>query len=318
MRTIVIGTSAIARNHLDALKWVGIECVGISGRSNLANLERLAVEFNIPKTFTSWEKALSESEFDSLVICTPPEVSFEILNHISGSHLACLVEKPALQTEIQLSQLVGLSLKRTFVAFNRRHYETVTALKDHISRESSGELVVEIHEPHAEGKVARVSSIINNSIHILDLILYLTRSKFTDIQIENFSTSNLGFQVYMIANRVPVSLAIRFGIPANTFLSYDTLGTRYQLKPIEQLTRYNNFSISEPTSKSSIRIYQPSWTSSESQITYEPTAGLKPGFLNQVTEFKNFADKGVAAPSMTSIYEASQALQLAFHLSHLL
>ena len=61
MRTVVIGTSAIARNHLDALKSVGVNCVAISGRSNLVNLEKIAHEFDIPKTFTSWEKALSLS-----------------------------------------------------------------------------------------------------------------------------------------------------------------------------------------------------------------------------------------------------------------
>jgi predicted dehydrogenase len=314
----MIGTSAIARSHLEALKSIGVLCVGISGRINLANLERLALEFDIPRTFTSWEKALSETEFDSLVVCTPPDVSFEILNHISGSGTACLVEKPLLRSEMQLNRLGELELEKTFVAFNRRHYDTVAELKRQITREPKGELIVEIHESDIEGVSSRIGTLINNSIHILDLILYLTGSRFADIQISDFSSTNLGVRVQMIANVTPVSLSIKFGIPANTSVIYDTPGTRYLLRPIEQLTKFNSFDIDEPTPTSSIRKYLPSWKGSEHQITNEPTLHLKPGFLNQATEFKNFLDKNLVGSAMTSMDDASQTLQLAFSLVRLL
>ena len=318
MRTVVIGTSAIARNHLDALKSVGVKCVGISGRSNFANLESIALEFDIPKTFTSWEKALSETEFDSLVVCTPPEVSFEILKYISGRGIACLVEKPALQSEVQLEELMKMQLEQTFMAFNRRHYNTVDELKNQIIREPHGILTAEIHEPSISTKVAKAGAIINNSIHVLDLILYLTGSRFTDIQVQSHSTTFFGLQVYMTANEIPVSLFIKFGIPANTSLYYETPGSRYLLRPIEQLSRFNDFAIHEPTPTSSIRIYEPSWKGLESQVIKEPAQRFKPGFLSQATQFKNFFENDQIASALTSMDDATQTLHFAFSLARLL
>lgn len=318
MRTVIIGTSAIARNHLDALKSVGVNCVAISGRNNLVNLERIALDFDIPKTFTNWEKALSDTEFDSLVVCTPPDVSFEILSYISGRDIVCLVEKPALQTEMQLEKLMQLQLEQTFMAFNRRHYNTVNELKSQIAREPRGELTIEIHEPDIATKVAKTEALITNSIHILDLMLYLTGSRFTDIQVQSHSTTFLGLQVCMIANEIPVSLSIKFGIPANTSLNYETLGSRYLLRPIEQISRFNGFTIHEPTPSSSIRIYEPSWKGLESQVIKESAESLKPGFLNQATQFKNFFEQGHIAPAMTTMDDAVQTLQLALSLARLL
>jgi hypothetical protein len=318
MRTVVIGTSAIARNHLEALKTVGVNCVAICGRSNLVNLHKIAHEFDIPNTFTSWEKALSDAEFDSLVVCTPPEVSFEILNYISGRGIACLVEKPALQTEVQLEKIMKLHLQQTFMAFNRRHYKTVGELKSQIAREPLGVLTVEIHEPDITTRVAKTEAVINNSIHVLDLILYLTGSRFTDIQVQSHSSTFFGLQLYMTANEIPVSLSIKFGIPANTSLNYEIPGSRYLLRPIEQLSRFNDFTIHEPTPTSSIRIYEPSWKGSESQVIKERTERLKPGFLNQATQFKNFFEKDQIASAMTSMADATQSLQFAFSLANLL
>ena len=318
MRTVVIGTSAIARNHLDALKSVGVHCVAISGRSNLVSLERIALDFDIPKTFTSWEKALSDTEFDSLVVCTPPDVSFEILNYINGQDIACLVEKPALRTEMQLEKLKKLDLDQTFMAFNRRHYNTVNELKSQIAREPRGELTIEIHEPDIATKVAKAEALINNSIHVIDLILYLTDSRVADIQVQSHSTTFLGLQVCMTANGIPVSLSIKFSIPSNTSVNYETLGSKYQLRPIEQLSRFNDFAVHEPTPTCSIRIYEPSWKGSESQVIKEPAERLKPGFFNQATQFKDFCEKGKIAPAMTSIGDAAQTLQLALNLAQLL
>ncbi len=318
MRTVVIGTSAIARNHLEALKSIGVHCVAITGRKNLVSLQRIALDFDIPKTFTSWEKALSDTEFDSLVVCTPPDVSFEILNYISGRDISCLVEKPALRTEMQLEALKKLDLDQTFMAFNRRHYNTVNELKAQIAREPLGELTIEIHEPSTANKVAKGDTLINNSIHVIDLILYLTGSRVTDIQVQSHSTTFLGLRVCMSANGIPVSLSIKFGIPSNTSVSYETLGSKYLLRPIEQLSRFNNFAIHEPTPTSSIRIYEPSWKGSESQVIKEPAERLKPGFLNQATQFKNFSEKGKISPAMTSMGEAAQTLQLALSLTQLL
>jgi hypothetical protein len=318
MRTVVIGTSAIARNHLDALKAVGVNCVAISGRNNLVNLERIAFDFDVPKIYTSWEKALSDTEFDSLVLCTPPEVSFEILNYISGREIACLVEKPALQNEMQLEKLKKLQLDKAFMAFNRRHYNTVNELKSQIAREPRGELTIEIHEPDIATKVAKSEVLINNSVHVLDLILYLTGSRFTDIQIQSHSTTFLGLQIFMIANGIPVALSIKFGIPANTSVRYETLGGRYLLKPIEQISRFNGFTIHEPTPSSSIRIYEPSWKGSESQVIKETADSLKPGFLNQATQFKIFFEQGHIGPAMTTMNDAAQTLQLALSLARLL
>jgi predicted dehydrogenase len=318
MRVLVIGTSAIARNHIEVLHHSGANVIGVCGNQNQGNLERLAQDFSIPKTFLSWEQAIGETQVESLILCTPPEVTFQILSYISGSGMACLAEKPAVGSELDLKKLQNFSLDRTFVAFNRRHYETVVQLKSHIGIQPDGELVVEIHESESPDTKGKKDQIVNNSIHILDLILFIFESTFKDIEILSALKTNLGVKIQLVAKQVPISISIKFGIPGNTSMTYDSAGSRFILKPIEKISRYNGFSIQQPSKVSSIRVYHPTWSGQGEPQVNEDSSQFKPGFLNQARAFKYFVDGESNKRALCSISEAIESLEFAYSLARLL
>lgn len=318
MQALVIGTSAIARNHIESLQYSGVNIMGICGKSNREKLKELALDYSIPKTFFSWERAISETNIDSLILCTPPAVSFQILKHISGSQIACLVEKPAISSESELETISKLSLEKSFMAFNRRHYETVTELKSHFKKFPNGEFNIEIHESNFARQQDKLDQLVNNSIHVLDLILFITEAKFADTEILSTLKTELGLKIQLLVRNVPVLINIVFGVPGNTSMIYDLLGCRYILKPIEKMNRYNNFFIKHPSNKSTVRIYQPTWVGEEQPELIEDSSQFKPGFLKQSNAFRLFVDNQTPNLALCSIKHAVESLKLAYQLTRFL
>ena len=130
--------------------------------------------------------------------------------------------------------------------------------------------------------------------------------------------TSLGLRIQLTAKQVPVSISIKFGIPGNTSMIYDSSGSRYILKPIEKMTRFNNFSIQHPSEKSAIRVYHPTWVGEEQSELIENSSELKPGFFDQSKAFKFFVDNQPYDRALCSISDAAESLEFAYCLAKLL
>jgi len=316
MGMLVIGTSPIARNHIEALKNTGANVAGLCGYKNLETLTKLAADFQISGTFTSWKDSIDELKPESIVICTPPQISFEILKHISGRGIPCLVEKPALIDRVQLEQLSSLHLDQTFMAFNRRFYNTVQELKSRIQVESKGHLSVEIHEPNFERINEKSQIVLENSIHILDLVLFLTGGQ--SVVFESIRKISVGVQVLLAIGEIDVTLSISFGVPGNSTIIYDSFSSRYVLRPIEKLMKFSGFDIEEPTQNSPIRKYNPAWTGIGEGELFENGYSFKPGFVKQSQAFYDELLGLNTVKTLCSIKEAYHSLDFAFQIAEFL
>jgi len=95
MRVGVIGTGAIAAQHLHVLRGLrDVELVGVCDRSP-AMAEWAAEHFAVPRSYSDHEALLSHHELDAVHVCTPapshPPLIRDSLD--AGAHV--LVEKPA-------------------------------------------------------------------------------------------------------------------------------------------------------------------------------------------------------------------------------
>jgi hypothetical protein len=153
---------------------------------------------------------------------------------------------------------------------------------------------------------------------LFDLILFIFESNFKDIKILSALKTNLGVKIQLVAKRVPISISIKFGIPGNTSMTYDSAGSRFILKPIEKISKFNGFSIQQPSNFSTIRAYHPTWLSEGEPQLVEDSSQFKPGFLNQSKAFKYFVDGLPYNRALCSISEAIESLEFAYSLARLL
>ena len=318
MELLVIGTSTIARNHMDAFRENGVGFLALCGNKNIDALSRLASDFKINRVSTSWKDLIDELTPSAILVCTPPEISFQILKYISGQGISCLVEKPGITDKEQFDQLKELNLENTFMAFNRRFYKTVQELKSHIQNSPEGHLTVEIHEIACATNAEKSRIILENSIHVLDLILFITGNINSEFDVEFAKNTNVGFEVFFKIGKIAVTLSIKFGIPGNSSVSYDSDSSRIVLKPLEKLSRFNCFDIQEPTVESPIRRYVPSWNGKIENEIVEDSLNFKPGFLIQSRAFRDEILGVQKVNELCSIDSACASLNFAFQLSELL
>lgn len=118
----IVGTGFMGETHAKALKMNGIQVVGLLG-STPEKTKTKAVEFGIPKAYTSFEEMVQDDAIDFIHLTTPnylhyPEAKAALL---AGKHVAC--EKPLTITPDESRELLQLAREKdlvTVVNFNFR------------------------------------------------------------------------------------------------------------------------------------------------------------------------------------------------------
>lgn len=135
----VIGTGFIGTVHVQALRRLGINVVGVLGSSRERG-QAAARTLGVARAYTSLAELLADTEVQVVHVTSPNQFHFEQVKHIiaSGRHVVC--EKPLTMTSSESNELMRLADATKLVAavnYNIRFY----ALNQH-SRQmvSEGEL----------------------------------------------------------------------------------------------------------------------------------------------------------------------------------
>jgi predicted dehydrogenase len=120
-RAAVVGTGFIGVVHVEALRRLGVEVVGVVGSSP----ERARAKPGLPEPFESFEAMLADERVDVVHLTTPNHLHFEQARAVldAGKHVVC--EKPLALDSRQSAELVRVAEASGLVHcvnFNLRFY----------------------------------------------------------------------------------------------------------------------------------------------------------------------------------------------------
>ncbi len=138
----VIGIGFIGIAHIEALRRLSnIEVVAIAEDSDDA--EEKARKLGVPKWYGNYKDLLADPDIDSVHICTPNYLHYEMSKDalLAGKHVIC--EKPLTTTVSESEELVELAEKKELVNavnFNIRFYPLIHELNTAIKKGVFGDI----------------------------------------------------------------------------------------------------------------------------------------------------------------------------------
>ena len=280
-RLAIIGTTQIAKSHVEAARKVGFDVCHVAGRKNSTTAESFATANSISKLWSDPIALATSGEWDAIIIASAAESMAELLQCAMKSNNAVLVEKPVV-LESQLFDQFHDSPDRVIVGFNRRFYAAVLEAKKFVSERPA--CLIQLHVPESitlnsddEWEYSRIKT---NSTHAFDLLSFITGG-LDNLKIDSvFRDSKKTAAVATVrSNRGDVcSIVANWNAPANFALTVDSGDERFELKPLEDGAFYKGLEVVQ-SSSSGRRTYVPKKIAS----FLEPNDSdiYKPGFLGQ-------------------------------------
>ena len=76
LRALVLGSGYAGQGHVEALRYSGVEVVGMASRTTEV-VSRVAADMGIPYANTNWSQALADLKPDVVSVATPGGAHFE-------------------------------------------------------------------------------------------------------------------------------------------------------------------------------------------------------------------------------------------------
>lgn len=304
----IIGAGNIAPFHIEAAKNAGFNITSIAASTNSESAKILSVKYEIPKYFSNVSDLLTDNSFDCLSIMIPPAATEQILSKIETINKPTIIEKPVALSSTFLENFIDN--KNIIVGFNRRFYKSISELKSEDSKHKGiySFEAVESLDPNCNVYESIENTLINNTIHMVDLIKYL----IGDYELREFVFSEINYMLrsrIYAKNRYKGELQISFGSKKNTKIEFETEQNNLILKPLENLQRFNAMKITEPNQNTPVRTYFPTWTDVGIKNQVFETGTFKPGFADQYVEFMGFCEKNIISLRMATVGDVYFALR---------
>jgi len=142
-RVGVAGTGFIGPVHVEALRRLGfIEVLGIVDIDEASAKEKSRAMF-IPKHYANYTEMLADSEIDSVHICTPNDLHYDMIKEAlaAGKHIIC--EKPLTLTSAEAREVAALAKEKDLACalqFNLRFYPLLHEMKNMVQSGELGEI----------------------------------------------------------------------------------------------------------------------------------------------------------------------------------
>ena len=290
-KLVIIGSGKISESHIEAAQANGFHLHGICSSKNSQTAFNLAKKYNFTNYYPNIENLL-ETNFDAAaIICDTINIP-RVYEKMYRRNIPIIVEKPFSVNPEDFSKAM-LSSNKTLVGYNRRYYSSIHALKNKLNSEPYYNAVVEISEISWDSNSSdteRTRSVLDNSVHLLDLILYLF-GDYNSIEIDRcyFGRGLKAINAKLsYLDGVTVELRISFGIPLNNSISVRFKDSVADCKPIEMFTSLNKMEMIAPDSRIKFKRYQP--ISTEHWTLSKHDNAFKPGFYLQYKELSDLVD----------------------------
>jgi predicted dehydrogenase len=145
IRTAIIGAGFIGRIHLEAVRRLGLVDVVAIADVNGDSAQRLAEAFGVERATNDVTTVLSDGSIDTVHICAPNALHYELAAAAlrAGKHVLC--EKPLAVSSDQAAALVSLAAERGLrncTCHNLRYYPMVQQMRAMVAANDLGELII--------------------------------------------------------------------------------------------------------------------------------------------------------------------------------
>lgn len=305
-RLAIIGTTQIAKSHVDAARKAGFDVCHVAGRKDSSTVNHFARSNSIANVWNDPTTLATSGDWDAIVIASATEALADLLQLSMNCNRAVLVEKPvALDTQM-FEQFHG-STEKVMVGFNRRFYEAAQEAKRFVSERPTCLIQLQTPEsvvmkPDGEWDYSRVKT---NSTHAFDLLSFITGGLHTldsDLVMHDFTRTSAAATVR--SNRGDLcSVIANWNAPANFALTIDCGEERFELKPLEYGVVYRGLEVTQ-SSSSSRRTYMPKKITTFSESS--DSEMYKPGFLGQAQALMDLVH-GRRSPIAATLSDAKAA-----------
>jgi len=144
IRAAVIGTGFIGPAHVEALRRLGVEVVGIAG-SRPERARPKAEALNIRKVYADWQELVNDPEIDVVHITTPNYLHYPMAKAAIqvGKHVVC--EKPLAMNSQESAELLQLATDAGIVHavnYNIRFYPLCQEARARVARGDLGDVYI--------------------------------------------------------------------------------------------------------------------------------------------------------------------------------
>ena len=197
LRAAVAGSGFMGPTHIEALRRMGVEVVGILG-STLEKGQVAAKRLGVPRVYANFNELTADPAVDVVHICTPNHLHHPMAKAAlqAGKHVVC--EKPLATNSRQSSELVQLARETGLVAavnYNLRYYPLCHEARARVQAGEIGEVRLIYGgylqdwlflpsdwnwrlDPALGGELRAVADI---GTHWLDMVTWLTGLKVTAV-----------------------------------------------------------------------------------------------------------------------------------------
>lgn len=133
-----IGCGRMARFHAQVIRCLDHDIYATLSRRGSQNIEPFVNDFKVARGFTDQDNFFKEIHsgnlrLDALVLCTPWDVTEEVVNYALDTGLPVLAEKPVALSERKALDIMGhVNRDNLLVGFNRRFYDYMPHLSEMI------------------------------------------------------------------------------------------------------------------------------------------------------------------------------------------
>lgn len=234
LKAAVVGTGFIGPAHVEALRRLGIEVLGVAG-SSPQRARPKAEALRVPGVYENYEELLGDDNVNVVHICTPNYLHFPMAKAAleAGKHVVC--EKPLTMTSAESAKLVELVREKGLVGavnFNIRFYPLCQEARAMVRRGDLGDVYIIQGsylqdwlfyytdwnwrlEPELGGSLRAVGDI---GSHWLDLVTFVTCLRITSVMAD--------FGTFIPVRRKPL-------VPIDTFAGKELKPEEYEEKPIQ-------------------------------------------------------------------------------------
>ena len=309
-RIAFIGSGKVSKFHIDAALEAGFTVTAISATDKSKSALELSKKYSITNYFEQTEELLSSNLYDCISVVTPPDVSVKLIGLISKKNIPAMIEKPGALDSASLNEYI--QIKNIFVSYNRRYYETICELES-IKTNNPGVFqfsVIELSDLSSNFFLDIKDTILNNSVHMLDLLIYLIGKCDLRDPVYSKTNHNLNCRIFH-ADNYTGNINLSFNSKKNTSIEFENFDLNIQISPLERLQKSNSFKIISPELNYAYTKYKTVFENLSEPSEIIESGNLKPGFLGQYSDFYQFCNSGVKPKKLASLADAENVLKLA-------
>jgi len=227
----IIGAGSISDIHCTAIKKTGFGELYCVFDTNKSSSEKLKEQFNELKIYDSFEKFMLDKEIDIFVILVPPKKHFKIIiNILKNTNKPIFCEKPLVLDDKELSTILKMENKnkRLFVGQNYRYFGQIIKTKGYFEKNKNDLKYFEIKFRKHIYKIRPLNGwrskyenyiVVDNGMHIIDLLIYLTGRKIVKVNCQTASISN----VINGADLGTMNIELEGGVKGIVILDHDNI-----------------------------------------------------------------------------------------------